>query len=215
MKWLAIIGKALISIGVGFLLFVAWILWGTGFYTEREQRRLDREFEALPALARVDGSDESGSGGPPRSYRPGPGDPVFRIAIPAIEVRKVVVEGVDTEDLRKGPGHYPYCRSGFDLCTKGFRTAWPGEDGRVVISGHRTTYGAPFWDLDRLGAGDEIEIETRWGDFTYRVIEKAIVDDTDSSIVIPGDGSEVVLTTCNPRFSAAQRLIVYAELEEA
>jgi sortase A len=215
MKWLAILGKALISIGVGFLLFVVWILWGTGFYTEREQRRLDEEFEALPALERVDTRDGSGPAGPPRSYRPAPGEPVFRIAIPAIELRQVVVEGVDTEDLRKGPGHYPYCRDGFDLCTKGFRTAWPGEDGRVVISGHRTTYGAPFWDLDKLSSGDEIEIETRWGHFTYSVIEKAIVDDTDSSIVIPGDGAEVVLTTCNPRFSAEQRLIVYAELEEA
>jgi sortase A len=215
MKWLAIIGKALISIGVGFLLFVAWILWGTGLYTEREQRRLASEFEALPAIEPRDTGGVVDAGGPPKSYKPTPGEPVFRIAIPAIELSRVVVEGVDTEDLRKGPGHYPYCRRGFDLCTQGFKTAWPGEDGRVVISGHRTTYGAPFWDLDKLRSGDAIEIETRWGEFTYSVVEKNVVDDTDSSIVIPGDGSEVVLTTCNPRFSAEQRLIVYAELEEA
>jgi sortase A len=210
MKWLAILGKALISIGCGFLLFVAWILWGTGLYTEREQQRLSDRFEALSPIEPV--GDRSG---PPEGYRPDPGDPVFRIAIPSIDVERVVVEGVDTEDLRKGPGHYPYCRRGFELCTEGFKTAWPGEDGRVLISGHRTTYGAPFWDLDKLGSGDEIHLETRWGDFKYSVVDKVVVDDKDASIVIPGDGPEVVLTTCNPRFSAEQRLIVYAELEEA
>ncbi|MGH2787202.1 MAG: sortase [Actinomycetota bacterium] len=213
MKWLSFLGKALISIGFGFLLFVAWILWGTGLYTEREQHRLEERFDTLPSFEPVDTND--GSAGPPEGYRPDPGEPVFRIDIPSIDVSKVVVEGVDTEDLRKGPGHYPYCRSGFELCTKGFKTAWPGQDGRVLISGHRTTYGAPFWDLDKLGSGDDIHIETRWGDFTYSVVDKVVVDDTDSSIVIPGDGPEVVLTTCNPRFSAEQRLIVYAELEEA
>jgi sortase A len=211
MKWLAVLGKALISIGVGFLLFVGWMLKGTDILANREQNRLRDEFAAL---ARLEPGDSSGAvGGPPKRYRPRPSEPVFRLEIPSIDIDKMVVEGVDTENLRKGPGHYPFCRDGFDLCTKGFRTAWPGEDGRVVVSGHRTTYGAPFWNLDRLDPGDEIRVETRWGDFAYRVVRSRIVDDQDPSIVIPGNKQELVLTTCNPRFSAAERLIVFARMK--
>jgi sortase A len=213
MKWLAVLGKALISIGVGFLLFVAWMLKGTDLLANREQSRLQEEFSALAPLEPHGSVDDPAGGGPPRNYRPGPGEPVFRIEIPSIDVNKIVVEGVDTDHLRKGPGHYPFCREGFELCTKGFRTAWPGEEGRVVVSGHRTTYGAPFWSLNRLDAGDEIRVETRWGAFAYSVVRSEVVDDQDLSIVIPGKTEELVLTTCNPRFSAAERLVVFAELE--
>jgi sortase A len=89
---------------------------------------------------------------------------------------------------------------------------WPGENGRVIISGHRTTYGAPFYNLDKLKRGDEIVTETSWGDFTYKVTIKTIVEPDSPLVVIKNDEPELVLTTCNPRFSAAERLIVYAEL---
>lgn len=201
-------GKLLISLGVGVLLFVAWVLWGTGFYTQGEQNRLAEEWAKLPAVS----SDAETAGKPPKKFAPGLGAPVFRIKIPKIDINFMVVEGVDEESLKLGPGHYPECRRGVEgpYCTK-FPAAWPGEKGRVILSGHRTTYLAPFYDLDKLSKGDEIVLETKWGIFTYEVYQQRIVEPTDPAIVVQKDNvRELVLTTCNPKYSAAQRLITYA-----
>jgi sortase A len=212
MVLLAIVGKFLISVGMGILLFVAWTLWGTGLVTERHQNRLAQEFEQQPVLRPA---EPSGRSGPPSGYRPAPGDAVFRLQIPAIDVDSIVVEGVEQDQLALGPGHYPSCRRGFGqpLCTEA-EEVWPGERGRVIVSGHRTTHGAPFWDLDKLRAGDLIVTRTKWGNFNYEVFDKEIVAPNARDIANPTatNASEIVFTTCNPKFSAAQRLIVYAEL---
>ncbi len=217
MRVLAFVGKLLISLGAGVLLFVAWTLWGTGIYTERAQNRLAQDFEALPPMPHG-GSSSQKPGRPPRSYRPPPGDPVFRLRIPAIDLSQIVVEGVGIEELKGGPGHYPACRAGFPepFCTQ-LDEVWPGERGRVIVSGHRTTYGAPFWALNELKPGDDIIAETKWGRFSYKVFDSEIVLPTATDIANPRatDGREIVLTTCDPRFSAAERLIVFARLEEA
>lgn len=217
MKFLNVLGKFLISVGVGVLLFVAWTLWGTGIYTAQQQDRLADRLDHLPAFSaqatEIDGIEYHG---PPASYRPGPGDPVFELDIPKIDVSSVVVEGVGTEELRKGPGHYPSCRPGFSrpYCTE-FEEAWPGERGRVIVSGHRTTYGHPFFDLDKLRIGDEIITTTRWGTFTYEVTKREIVRPDSLAIAIQSDAAEIVLTTCNPKYSAAERLIVFGVLVES
>ena len=210
MKALRIFGKFLISVGVGVLLFVGWTLWGTGLYTQQQQEQLRTEYDQLPSVEVV-GSDKERKLGPTRP--PGPGDPVFLLKMPSIDFDEVVVEGVGTEDLKKGPGHYPSCRAGFErpLCTE-FEEVWPGEEGRVIISGHRTTYGAPFFDLDKLKPGDEIITQTKWGKFTYEVTETRIVQPDSLAIAIQSDAAEIVLTTCNPKYSAAQRLIVFGRL---
>ncbi len=212
------LGKFLISVGVGVLLFVAWTLWGTGLLTERAQASLEENFDQQGAVdARELSRDGVQSIEVDDSYKPAQGEAVFRILIPKIDVRAMVVEGVETEQLREGPGHYPDCRSGFNkpLCTTQ-EAVWPGEEGRVIISGHRTTYGGPFYDIDRLRQGDEIQLETKWGDFTYDVTGSEIVPPNAQDIATPiSDKPELVLTTCNPRFSAAERLIVSAELAEA
>jgi len=216
MKALRIFGKFLISVGVGVLMFVSWTLWGTGIYTAREQRALASAIDAAPLLPTRQVVEEPDTGYVKvKDFRPEPGSPVFKIEIPAIDVRQVVVEGVDTDHLRLGPGHYPTCREGFDLCIDDYdNEGWPGEKERVIISGHRTTYGAPFWDLDKLEPGDEVRVETKWGNFVYIVTDSSVVDPSTRTIAVPGNEPELVLTTCNPKFSAAQRLIVYAEMEE-
>lgn len=217
MRFVPILGKFLISVGIGVLLFVAWVLKGTDLYTNGQQNRLSEAFAAAPVLApeipRQERGDEGPRfAGPPADFAPGEGDPVFRLRMPAIDTDHIVVEGVDTETLRAGPGHYPKCRGdGFDLCTR-FDEVFPGEKGRVVVSGHRTTYGAPFWGVDKLQPGDEILVDAKWGSFVYEVTEQEIVDPNARGIVIQGDKAELVLTTCHPRFSASERLIVYAEL---
>jgi sortase A len=216
MRALRIAGKALISMGIGVLLFVAWTLWGTGIYTAREQRALVQEFDAivLEPETQIRDNDRDKRFINVKDFNPKPGSAVFKIEIPAIDFNQVVVEGVDTDHLRMGPGHYPTCRDGFELCIDGYdNEGWPGEKERVIVSGHRTTYGAPFWDLDKLNNGDEINVETKWGDFVYKVTESSIVDPSTRTVAVPGNEAELLLTTCNPKFSAAQRLVVYAELD--
>ena len=195
-------------------MFVAWQLWGTGIYTQQQQQRLDEHFSELPRfVAHADTPP-----GPPSSFDPKPGDPVFKLKIPAIDLNGdrgyLVVEGVGDEQLAMGPGHYPSCGVAFHLplCTD-FTEVWPGQEGRVIVSGHRTTHLAPFLHTDQLENGDELIVVTRWGTFTYVVYDQRSVDDADTSIVrrVPGV-HELVLTTCDPPGSASRRLITFARL---
>src|SRR5687768_1358019 len=99
MRALRILGKFLISVGMGVLMFVGWTLWGTGLYTQQQQDDLRKEFDRQPASS----SDNDKPGKPPANYGPGPGRPVFVLRIPAIDFDQVVVEGVGVEELKKGP----------------------------------------------------------------------------------------------------------------
>ena len=136
------------------------------------------------------------------------GSAIARIQIPRIDLDKTVVEGVRVSDLRKGPGHYP-------------ATPMPGQAGNAAIAGHRTTYGAPFGDIDQLIPGDEIMVTTIQGQFTYQVVEQG---EGHGHIIVPPTAVEVLnqnfrdhpnrltLTACHPKGSARQRIIVVAEL---
>ncbi len=209
MTFIRYFGKFLISVGIGILLFVLWTLKGTDILADRQQNRLATEFDRLPSV-QVQGSKLL----PPKDLAPDHGDPVFRIIIPKIDVRKIVVEGVDTEALKMGPGHYPACREDFDppLCLPD--VFFPGEPGMAIVSGHRTTYGAPFWALDKLEKGDEITIEAKWGTFVFEVTKTEVVPD-DTPVFAPAGEPQLLLTTCNPRFSADERLLVRASLAES
>jgi sortase A len=124
---------------------------------------------------------------------------------PRINLDQVVVEGTGRDDLRKGPGHIS-------------STVMPGEPGTFAVSGHRVTYGGPFFNLDKLEPGDQIVIETRHALYTYRMTKRRIVAPTEVSVLddVRGpDGSleaTIVLTTCNPRGSARQRMIIFGKL---
>ena len=111
-----------------------------------------------------------------------------------------VVEGVGIDELKTGAGHMP-------------DTPLPGMPGNAVISGHRTTYGAPFNDLDELAAGDLIEVETAVGTHIYVVRESIVVTPFDVWVTDTRSGAWLTLTTCNPEFSARERLVVFAELQ--
>ena len=128
------------------------------------------------------------------------GDPMGRIVIPAIGVSDVFVQGTGSGDLRKGPGHYP-------------ATPLPGERGTVAIAGHRTTYGAPFRNVDKLDRGDRIELRMPYARFTYRVERTKIVPPTELSVTDRVDHDRLVLSACHPLYSAAQRIIVFARLD--
>lgn len=124
------------------------------------------------------------------------------IRVPRIERLRegwTVVEGIERSDLRNGAGHMP-------------KTSLPGQPGNAVISGHRTTYGAPFHDFEVLEPGDVIEVETGIGVHTYEVRETIIVKATDVWVTDQREGAWLTLTTCHPKFRSIQRLVVFAEL---
>ena len=127
------------------------------------------------------------------------GQAVGRIRIPELGASWVVVKGTGAGDLRKGPGAYP-------------QTPLPGAPGTVAIAGHRTTYGAPFRHIDRLGRGDSITVTMPYATFTYRVERRRIVG-PDALWVIKRVGYDrLVLTACHPLYSASRRIVVFARL---
>lgn len=129
------------------------------------------------------------------------GTALGRISIPAIDIDEVMFEGVGGETLKLGPGHMPW-------------TPVPGQPGNAVVSGHRTTYGRPFYDLDLLEVGDRIEVETAVGLHVFEIRETLVVEPTDVWVTEHKLGAWLTLTTCHPHFSAAERLIIQAELVE-
>jgi sortase A len=130
------------------------------------------------------------------------GDPVGRLRADAIGLAEVVVHGAEGETLRSGPGHYP-------------DTPLPGARGTVAIAGHRSTYGAPFRDVDELEPGDRIELRMPYGSFSYRVERTRIVAPTAIWVTRRVSYDRLVLTACHPRFSAAERIVVFARLERS
>jgi sortase A len=196
----------LIVAGLALLASVAWQLWGTGIGTAHTQHRLARQFNTDIA-----GSGVKSPGGPDSEAdvittqvsppaTPWLGGLVAHLVIPRIGVNDYVVEGVGSSQLAKGPGHYP-------------GTPAIGSRGNVGIAGHRTTHGAPFYSLNDLHAGDLIYLtNTANQTFTYRVTRQFVVSPGDSAVLKPTPTGNLTLTTCNPRYSAAQRLIIRAAL---
>ena len=187
-RGLSILSIVLLVSAVGMLGYPVY----TNFTSDRIQGRLDREF-ASPQLKQAYQA---------RTLQDG--DALTRIKIPAINVDTVVVEGTSASALRAGAGHYP-------------ATPLPCEAGNVAIAGHRTTYGKPFSNLDRLRNGDEVILETPVGSCTYKIsVEPFIVTPTDLSVVANDPAQKIVtLTTCHPRGSAKQRLVVKATMVDS
>jgi sortase A len=128
------------------------------------------------------------------------GDAIGHISIPKIGAGYDVVQGTDEASLEKGPGHYP-------------ATTFPGLGQTVAIAGHRTTYLAPFRHLDSLGPGDRIVLKMPYAVFTYTVQYHKIVAPTALWVTNNVGYERLVLSACNPLYSAAQRIIIFARLK--
>ncbi len=202
-------GKILIGAGVLLLLFTAYQIWGTSYQESRTQAGLRTQLqqetnseEVRHALAEETALDKIPTGPAvtaPRTVAPPEGEPIGDIRIPVIGINQVVVEGTNTPDLRKGPGHY-------------IGTPMPGQGGNASIAGHRTTYGHPFYNLDSVKVGDPIVLTTLQGIFVYDATRSFVVSPTDTDVIKNVFADTLTLTTCNPRFSASTRLIVTAKL---
>jgi sortase A len=127
------------------------------------------------------------------------GDAIGQIEIPKIGHTYNVVQGDQTSQLEDGPGHYP-------------STALPGMGQTVGIAGHRTTYLAPFRFINELHRGDRIYLTMPYGKFTYVVQKQQIVQPTAVWVVNNVGYDRLVLSACNPIYSASQRIIVFAKL---
>jgi sortase A len=127
------------------------------------------------------------------------GDAVGKIDIPKIGADYDIIQGTDELSLEKGPGHYP-------------ATALPGLGRTVAIAGHRTTYLAPFRHVDALRPGDRIFVNMPYGRFTYVVQYHRIVLPTALWVTRDVGYERLVLSACNPLYSAAQRIIIFARL---
>lgn len=197
LRVVGVAGRILVAGGLLLLFYAVYLLWGTGVYTQQAQEDLSRRIAADPVVSQ----GQVGEGEVPAARpaeEPAAGDPLFTMQIPEVGLETVIVQGVGREELKKGPGHFP-------------EAPYPGEGGNVSVSGHRTTYGAPFFRLDELEPGDPITIESGPARYRYRVRETLVVDPTDVWVVEQQGRDELTLTTCHPRFSAAERLIVKAD----
>src|SRR3954454_6898159 len=228
-----VVGRTLITARVLVLLFVVYQLWGTGIREAQAQSRLEDQFN--DKLAQVEAPGDSATIGstsstsssspdtptsadtgtpetlPPTTapaidVAPVKGEAIGQITIPKIGLDAYVIEGVDDADLHEGPGHYP-------------GTPLPGQDGNSAIAGHRTTYGAPFANIDELVPGDKITVTTIQGTFTYAVLAQPdgsghiIVNPSQSEVLDDVGDNRLTLTACHPKYSASKRIVVFAQLQ--
>ncbi|WP_104524421.1 class E sortase [Blastococcus atacamensis] len=211
------IGEVLITGGLVLLLFVVYELYVTDYLTGRRQDELTQEL-------REQWQQPPGETRQLRQVEIGDAFGVLRIPRLGEDYARVILEGTSEAELSQGPGHYE-------------GTAMPGEAGNVALAGHRVGKGSPFLELDAMRPGDPIVVETADSWFVYRVLGdpatgdlaadpsgipgRQIVRPADVDVIAPTPnqaasgptGSYLTLTTCHPRFSARERLIIHARLE--
>ncbi len=223
-------GVWLIKMGFLVLSFAAYQLWGTGLFQAQSQLQLATDFDELVAVTSnssqnvnttPSGPDDTPSPlldtneTPASVQRPievlerQAGEVAARLLIPKLGLDEYVVEGVGSDELKQGPGHYP-------------GTPMPGMAGNASVAGHRTTWGAPFGRIDELSPGDKITVEMPWGPAEYEVEghddgsggqRGYFVVDPSEVWVLDQDGeNRLTLTSCQPKYSARQRIIVTAKL---
>jgi sortase A len=206
---LRILGTLMI---VGGVLTLAWafVIWRwedpvTSLYTAYEQRglssELDERFDMYAQRPEPASLDPAQIAADARRYRRETemGHGFGRIEVPRLGLDMVLVYGTDTEPLKRGPGLDP-------------RTFFPGQGRLVYVAGHRTTFGAPFSDIEEMRAGDLVRVEVPYATFTYTVTGNRIVDATDLSVLRTKNFEQIALQACHPRFFASQRWITYARL---
>ena len=202
-------GELVITLGVLVLLFVAWQLWWTDVVSDRDAARVVSTLE-----------DEFARAGGTTSPLPASGIPaaigddgafgIVRIPRFGADYARPLIEGTDRPVLALGLGHY-------------VGTAGPGQVGNFAVAGHRTTYGRPFHDVDRLRDGDRVVVETAGTVHVYEVTSRDVVRPTDVEVIAPVPDAPgetptqalITLTSCHPRYSATERFVVHGRLVES
>ncbi|MGY1824712.1 class E sortase [Geodermatophilus sp. SYSU D00079] len=189
-----------ITVGAVMLLYVAYEIWITDLFSDRAQEQVSEDLREEWST-------------PSPDPEPDFGEAFAFLHIPRFgaDWERAVVEGTDPDELEDGPGHY-------------VGTAMPGEQGNFAMAGHRVGRGSPFIALDVLEPGDPVVVETADTWHVYRVTTTTVVDPSESSVVAPtpwgpmngeATGAVLTMTTCHPKFSTEQRLVVHGELESS
>ncbi len=199
-----VVGIALLALGLFILGFVPYLIYTTNGQSVAAQKVLRGEL-TTQKTTKTTTTKKVPTAIPTASWpKTVPlGTPLAKLSIPAAGVlNDIVVEGADELRLQEGPGHYP-------------NTALPGQSGNVAIAGHRTTWLRPFYDLNAVKPGDQITLSLGGTSWIYSVAWIKVVQPSDTSVLAPTANWSLTLTTCTPLYSAAQRLIVRATLNEA
>jgi len=128
--------------------------------------------------------------------------------IPVIGLKTKFYSGVVDEVVENGPGHWP-------------GTPNPGNAGNSVFAGHRTTFTAPFADLDLLRPGNRITTKVgRNAAVTYRVLRTTVVPESeyvDFVLRQPKKKRVRILTllACTPKGQRTHRIVVSAHAKRA
>lgn len=219
-RWLFRLANLLILIGVLALAeVVVTMVWQepfTALYTTIRQQQLggslqrlskrqpDRRTQALLALTRST-NQRIALLARELEMRARPGSAVGRIDLPSIGARFTLVDGTGEAELALGPGVY--------RASEYPGSRLPGAGKLTAIAGHRTTFLAPFRQINRLKLGDRIFLTMPYGRFEYTVLKLRTVFPEDVSAVLkPPPGVNLVLSSCYPAFSAAERILAYASL---
>lgn len=203
------IGVGLILAGVGMLGYVGWQMWGTNWVSKKHQRE---------AVSQLEKAWESGETKPPRLVPEGEASALIRIPKFGRSYVIPVFEGVATDVLSKGYGHFS-------------ATADPGEVGNYALAAHRITHGEPLRRMPELRPGDQVIVETAEATYTY------VLDTDPNDLIIPFTGVWVLdalpknpheggpqpaqrpgqrlitLTTCSELFHTDDRMIAFGHLE--
>ena len=196
-----------VTLGLILAAFVFYLLVWTGHQTAAAQSDLLDEFHDQAKTAQAD--DHHGKKSSTTSPKAGDGLGVLHIPALGKDWAWVVVEGVEDDDIAKGPGHFP-------------GTAMPGEIGNFAIAGHRSTHGEPFAYLDKLQVGDSVVMETVDSWYVYKVTWERILSPTATEVTDPVAGHPgqqatqrtMTLVTCNPRWGSSERMVFGAQLVE-
>ena len=201
-------GELLVTLGVLLLLFAGWQLWWTDVVADRQQAQVVRSLEG--DFARDVGTVETGQDGIPQGTGRDGAFAIVRIPRFGADYARPVLEGTGRDVLARGVGHY-------------VGTAAPGAVGNFALAGHRTTYGRPFHDVDRLRDGDRVVVETAGEVFVYEVTSRELVRPSDVDVIgpVPDEPGRrptealLTMTSCHPKYSATQRFVVHGRLVKA
>lgn len=220
---IGISGELLVTAGLFVLLFLGWHVWFNDIVQGAAQNRASAELSdgwTKPVVVQTEFDRAFGTSDgaivevkPPVVASPKIAESFATILVPRFGTRyeRTVAESVDTELVLNnhvtGVGRYP-------------GTALLGEVGNFAVAGHRTTYGAPFGEVDQLRVGDRIYLETEKGWYVYRFRNLEFVYPTEVTVLNPVPQLQVeakdrilTMTSCHPKLSAAERIIAYSVFE--
>jgi len=217
-----VIGELLLTAGVFVFLYLGWQLFLNNAIQGGDQKNIavaaSREWQGAYAAAPISvdvpkaDTPATGSNVPAFAGAPGNAEVFATLIVPRFgaDWSKPIAEGVGTSDVLDtiGIGHYP-------------GTAWPGQVGNFAVAAHRTTHGAPFYDINQLDAGDSLYVETAdgWYRYVFRSHSYVLPEGVEVLASVPQIPDAVAtdrymtLTSCNPLFSASERIIGYAALD--